>query len=132
MLSALDLPVCVASSSPAGRLRSKLAQTQLLEHFDPYVYSTERVANGKPYPDLFLLAANEMGCDPIRCIVVEDSLNGVVAGRRAGMHVVGFTAGSHCPPQHAEKLLEHGASQIAASYAELAGQIAQLRDREQV
>ena len=49
------------------------------------------VVNGKPEPDLFLHAAGTMGVHPGECIVVEDSVNGVLAGKAAGMRVIGFT-----------------------------------------
>ena len=51
------------------------------------------MANGKPAPDLFLHAALEMGVDPARCVVVEDSRYGVQAARAAGMDVLGYAGG---------------------------------------
>ena len=53
------------------------------------------VAKGKPAPDLFLHAATQMGADPARCLVIEDSLTGIRAARAAGMAVWRFTGGSH-------------------------------------
>ncbi len=52
------------------------------------VVSSDEVALGKPAPDVYLLAAARLGIDPTTCLVVEDSLNGVLAGRAAGMTVV--------------------------------------------
>ena len=46
---------------------------------------------GKPFPDLFLLAAERAGIDPARCLVIEDSPHGVEAAHRAGMRVVGLS-----------------------------------------
>jgi pseudouridine-5'-monophosphatase len=48
----------------------------------------ERIEHGKPAPDIFLLAAREMGADPRCCVVIEDSPVGVAAARAAGMQVV--------------------------------------------
>jgi HAD superfamily hydrolase (TIGR01509 family) len=47
----------------------------------------DEVARGKPAPDGFLLAARRLAVDPERCLVVEDSRNGVLAGKAAGMTV---------------------------------------------
>ena len=63
-LEALDLPVCVASSSGHESLRFKLELTGLYERFAGRIFSATEVANGKPAPDLFLHAARRMGMDP--------------------------------------------------------------------
>ena len=52
------------------------------------VVSSDEVPIGKPAPDVYLLAAARIGIAPGDCLVVEDSLNGVLAGRAAGMTVV--------------------------------------------
>ncbi len=52
------------------------------------IVSSDEVAAGKPAPDVYLLAASRLGVAPERCLVVEDSLNGVRAGKAAGMTVV--------------------------------------------
>lgn len=49
----------------------------------------DEVENGKPEPDIFLCAAKRLGTDPGECIVIEDSHRGVLAAKRAGMHVIG-------------------------------------------
>jgi len=110
---------CVASSSSNQSLHSKLASTDLRELFSPHIYSTELVKNGKPAPDLFLYAANQLNVLSADCVVVEDSANGVTAGKRAGMQVIGFTGGSHCPANHASSLQSNGADFIASSFSEV-------------
>ena len=92
-LERITLPVCVASSSPPDRLRFKLELTGLYERFAGHIFSAAEVANGKPAPDLFLHAARQMGVDPAGCVVVEDSRYGVLAGRAAGMDVLGYAGG---------------------------------------
>jgi HAD superfamily hydrolase (TIGR01509 family) len=92
-LERITLPVCVASSSPPERLRFKLELTGLYERFAGRIFSATEVANGKPAPDLFLHAARQMGVDPAECVVVEDSRYGVLAGRAAGMDVLGYAGG---------------------------------------
>ncbi len=57
------------------------------------------VKNGKPAPDLFLHAAQEMGAEPANCIVIEDSPAGIAAAKAAGMCVFAFTGAlTHASP----------------------------------
>ncbi|APG86826.1 haloacid dehalogenase-like family (plasmid) [Sinorhizobium americanum CCGM7] len=119
LLRQLPLRRCVASSSAPEKLRLGLELTGLWSHFDPDVFSSVMVKVGKPAPDLFLFAAGQMGVEPARCVVVEDSIAGVRAGVAAGMTVIGFTAGGHCLEDHGERLLSAGATVIAQSAKEL-------------
>lgn len=112
-------PTAVASSATADRLQRKLEITGLRELFDPHIYSSQMVPNGKPAPDLFLHAASKVGIAPDRCMVIEDSMNGVRAGRAANMFTVGFTGGSHADAGLAERLLKAGAHLVVASHDEL-------------
>lgn len=120
LLAGLAQPFCVASSSQPEKLRLGLELADLWRRFDPYVFSASMVKDGKPAPDLFLLAASAMGHAPHRCIVVEDSLAGVTAGIAAGMQVIGFTAGRHCGPDHGERLRTAGATFLAQTTEEIA------------
>jgi HAD superfamily hydrolase (TIGR01509 family) len=110
----------VASSSSTRGLGVKLRKTGLWALFDPHVYSTELVEHGKPAPDLFLHAAKGLGVVPARCLVIEDSINGVRAGRAAGMEVWGFTGGGHCGPGAGARLRDAGAHDVMASWADAA------------
>ena len=56
-------------------------------HFTTWV-SSEEVAGGKPAPDVFLEAARRMEVDPAKCAAIEDSHNGILAARAAGMTVL--------------------------------------------
>lgn len=94
----LDSRYCVASSSRMDRIRLSLSVTGLLEHFEPDIFSSSAVKNGKPAPDLFLHAASAMGVEPSACVVIEDSAAGILAAKRAGMPVLAFTGGSHAQP----------------------------------
>lgn len=58
--------------------------------FDAYVHAMD-VTHGKPHPEVFLKAAGKLGLDPARCAVIEDSLMGLQAARRAGMAAIGLT-----------------------------------------
>lgn len=87
--------------------------------FDGHIYSASLVERGKPAPDLFLHAADQLGEDPARCVVIEDSAPGVTAGGRAGMFVIGFTAAGHCGPDHDRVLLEARADTVAGKADDL-------------
>lgn len=108
----------VASSSRVALLRDKLEMTGLAPLFAPHIYSTEQVARGKPAPDIFLFAAERLGVEPRNCLVIEDSLNGVRAGRAAGMAVWGFIGGGHCDAAFGEQLRKAGAERIIGDWGE--------------
>ncbi len=104
-LDTLDVPRCVASSSQPERIRLSLSVTGLLDRLEPHIFSASMVAKGKPAPDLFLHAAENMGADPAHCIVIEDSPAGIEAAKRAGMTVFAFTGASHaCVPGYRERI----------------------------
>jgi HAD superfamily hydrolase (TIGR01509 family) len=92
LLDAAGTPYCLASSGRRERVRFALATVGLLGRFDDRWWGAEDVVVGKPAPDLFLLAAREMGAVPEGCVVVEDAEVGVQAARAAGMVVLGFAA----------------------------------------
>lgn len=119
LLKKLTTPVCVASSSSVKRLQVSLTHVGLYDHFAPNIFSAEMVAHGKPKPDIFLYAARRMGFAPENCIVIEDSINGVLAARAAQMTCIGFTGGSHCGTDHASRLRDAGAAEIATDMTEL-------------
>jgi HAD superfamily hydrolase (TIGR01509 family) len=81
------VPVGVASSSPRERLHRTLGRAGLLDAFNVTVAGDE-VANGKPAPDMFLLAASKLDVAPRDCVVIEDSPPGVQAGLAAGMTTI--------------------------------------------
>ena len=113
------LPQCIASSSSPERLALSLEVLNMAALFEGRVFSASNVARGKPHPDIFLHAAEQMGVDARDCIVIEDSVGGVTAGRAAGATVIGFTAASHIQPGHDARLREAGADHVVASFAEL-------------
>lgn len=120
LLEAHDGARAVASSSRLHRLIHKLQHTGLYGYFEPHIYSGEQVENGKPAPDLFLFAAEKLAVMPERCLVIEDSANGVKAGRAAGMTVWGFVGGGHSHNGHGGQLLEAGAHRVVDSHEDLA------------
>src|SRR6267142_3715361 len=126
MLDGLEVPVCVASSSAPEQIRRKLELTGLLAHFGQNLFSATMVARGKPAPDLFLYAAQQLATAPDRCLVIEDSPAGIDAALAAGMTAIGFCGGSHCGPEHGTRLQARGAALVMDDMLELATAIAKL------
>ncbi|MCM8534829.1 MAG: HAD-IA family hydrolase [Lentisphaeraceae bacterium] len=82
--------ICVASSGPMFKIKKAMKVTGLAPYFGDDLFSAYDLGVWKPEPDLFLLAADEMGVSPENCIVIEDSEVGVTAGVRAGMRVIHY------------------------------------------
>ncbi len=80
---AAGTPCVVASSSQRSHVGGWLERTGLREHFD-FVRSRDDVARAKPFPDLFLAAAEGLGLRPEQTLVLEDSANGLRASVAAG------------------------------------------------
>ena len=113
LLSGLQTPHCVASSSDLERVSFSLARTGLASYFGDRLYTSQMVAHGKPAPDLFLYAAARMQAMPARTLVVEDSASGVAAARAAGMTVWGFVGGSHYESRDGRaRLFDAGADRV--------------------
>lgn len=110
-LENIYLPKCVASNGEKHIVTDFLAITGLIDFFGhSKIFTRELVTNPKPYPDLYLHAAKTMGnVPPERCLVVEDSVVGVTAGKRAGMNVVGFIGANHHHEKSENQLLTAGA-----------------------
>lgn len=119
-VASLTLPKAVASSTGADFLREKLRLTGLLAAFDPHVYSADLVARAKPHPDIFLHAAEALAVEPVRCLAIEDSVNGVLSATAAGMTVWGFAGGGHMDEAAARRLREAGAERVVAHWDEAA------------
>lgn len=103
VLTRLDLPFCVATSSSPRRAEMSLRLVGLWDLCGDRLFTASQVARGKPEPDLFLFAADRMGAAPGRCLVIEDSLTGIRAARAAGMEIWRFTGGSHMGPDTPEE-----------------------------
>ena len=79
--------VAVASSSNMNHIINNMEKTGLKKYIDEFASGAE-VENGKPAPDVFLLAAERLGVKPEDCLVLEDSKAGVLAGSSAGAKVI--------------------------------------------
>ncbi len=120
-------PKAVASSSPLDRIRTSLEVTGLLRFFEPRLFSGSNVANGKPAPDLFLLAAKTLRINPADCIVVEDSVAGITAASAAGMRPIGFVGRNPVEGALANDLRAAGARAVVADMRALKATIIDLR-----
>ncbi|HTO55404.1 MAG TPA: HAD family hydrolase [Myxococcota bacterium] len=90
VLARITTPICVASNGRHTTMQVTLRKTALWERFAGRIYSSMDVPRPKPFPDLYLHAAGQMGAAPARCAVVEDSPSGISAARAAGMTVFGY------------------------------------------
>lgn len=86
-----EVRLALASSSPRRFIDRVLRCLRLTEAFE-VVVSADDVRRGKPEPDIFLAVAQRLGVPPSACVVIEDSKNGMLAARRAGMTVVGLVS----------------------------------------
>ena len=96
LLSALNtnaIPVALASSSPTSWINIMLERFSLRDSFQAVVSADELAGQGKPSPAIYLLTATRLGVRPNRCIAIEDSKNGVLSAKNAGMFCVGYRNG---------------------------------------
>jgi HAD superfamily hydrolase (TIGR01509 family) len=90
-LDAAGLPYAIGSNGSGVKMQVTLGQhPALLARFRGHVYSGQDLGMPKPAPDLYLYAARQLGVDPHRAVVVEDSPNGAMAARAAGMRCMGY------------------------------------------
>jgi HAD superfamily hydrolase (TIGR01509 family) len=111
-LRQIALPAAVVSNSRMARVSASVRRAGLDTIFGERVFSAEQVARPKPYPDVYLHAARELGVEPARCVVVEDSISGLNAARAAGMKTIAFVGASHIPAGYADVLREMGINRI--------------------
>ena len=83
----------ILASSSSQRVIDKILTLSKLKKYFKHVISGYEVKKSKPAPDIFIKAAEIAGVTPGKCIVIEDSENGVLAAKRAGMKVIGFLNG---------------------------------------
>ncbi len=112
---------CIASSGSLDKIANSLKATGLQFYFsDNEIFSSQMVKRGKPEPDLFLYAAQKMAVLPEHCFVIEDSVYGIMAAKKAGMKAFGFVGASHAIGEaYAQKLMEAGADKIFSTMSTL-------------
>ena len=112
-LTRAGVPRAVATSASRRDLERALEALGLREHIDVAV-TADDVRRGKPHPEVYLKAAEHLGVDAAACIVFEDAIVGVQAGRAAGMRVIGVTT-AHT----ADELLAAGAERAVPHFEEV-------------
>ena len=117
--------LCVASSGAVSKMEMTLGAVGLLPVFDGLLFSAQDCGRGKPCPDVFLTAAQVMNVDVGRCVVVEDTLEGVQAAIAAGMQVFGFVRDAFAPCDE----MERAGAQLFDDMAALEGVIYSLNGR---
>jgi HAD superfamily hydrolase (TIGR01509 family) len=116
-LELMNVPRAVVSSSSHAWVDGWLDRLQLTSRFH-FTICRGDAPRIKPAPDLYLAAANRLGVDARRCLVIEDSLNGLVAAKAAGMRV-------WIVPNRVTSCLDFSAAdRVLHSLAEWAGEIA--------
>jgi HAD superfamily hydrolase (TIGR01509 family) len=115
-----QLPKAVASSSSTRWIRTHLAHLGLADEFGDHVYSgREHVERGKPAPDIYLHAADQLGIAIGDCVILEDSEVGATGALASGARVIGLAAGRHCVDGHADALRALGVADVANSFDEV-------------
>jgi HAD superfamily hydrolase (TIGR01509 family) len=115
------LPKAVVSSSSTRWIRRHLDHIGLGDAFGDHLYSgREHVERGKPEPDLYLYAADKLGVPIDRCAILEDSQVGATGAVASGGFVIGLCAGSHCAPDHADRLRALGVATVAHDFDQVA------------
>jgi len=108
-----DFLLAVGSSAPQINVDLALNTMAIQDYFQAVV-TGEQVTQGKPAPDTFLLAAQKLGLEPSHCVVVEDAVQGVEAGKCAGMAVIAVTTTRERADLHQADLIVDCLSEVTA------------------
>ncbi|MCW0207580.1 MAG: HAD family phosphatase [Achromobacter sp.] len=115
---ALDGRIAVASGADRRKVELQLAKVGIADCFGGRVFSGHEMPRSKPWPDVYLAAAEALGVDPRRCAIVEDTVTGATAGVAAGATVFGYSpdANGH---SGAEALRGVGVARVFTDMAQL-------------
>ena len=91
------IPKAIATSAPPSNVEFTLERTGI-KHFFHTILDDTFITHSKPHPEIYLKAITALHMPAERCIVIEDSLSGVKAGKEAGCRVVGITT-THSPEE---------------------------------
>ena len=95
-LKKLNIKIGLATSSPYRLLNAVLSTLNIRAYFD-FVHSAENESYGKPHPVVYISVAEALSVKPSKCLVIEDSFNGVISGKAAKMDVVCIPEKTHEP-----------------------------------
>lgn len=87
LINKIKVPIGVASSGPATKIKLNLTTTGLIDKFGDNIFSCYDIESWKPEPDIYLHAAKQLGFRPEDCAVIEDSISGVKAATAGGFDV---------------------------------------------
>jgi HAD superfamily hydrolase (TIGR01509 family) len=129
MLRANRVPVALASSSPMSWINIVLERFDLRRAFDVVVSADELDGKGKPSPAIYLRTAHKLGVKPQECLVVEDSMNGVLSAKNAGMFCIGFRNGFNEEQDISRAdIIIHDMAELPAIFTKLVGEGEGARD----
>ena len=89
IISSQGLIIALATSS-SKKLINCVLKVLKIEHYFKHIQSAEDLKYGKPHPEVFLKCAEAINIQPSDCLVIEDSLNGIISAKAAGMNVIGI------------------------------------------
>ncbi|RCL03850.1 MAG: family IA [Candidatus Tokpelaia sp. JSC161] len=120
-IQSLKIPYCVCSNSASSSIKNMLRLTNLYDLFKERIFSASEVGSkkAKPAPDVYLYAAHTYKVQPEKVMVLEDSVHGVTAAKKAGMRVIGFTGGRHAWSGISHDLMKAGAETTIRRHADL-------------
>ena len=96
-LQAQGVPTAIATSSNCDKMACLYARHPEIKNLVTAVLTAEDARRSKPAPDCYLAAAERLGADISKCIVFEDSPNGLAAGRASGAFVIGVCTSLAAP-----------------------------------
>jgi HAD superfamily hydrolase (TIGR01509 family) len=110
-LDAAGIPYAIGSNGSPRKMQITLGQhAGLIDRFGGRIFSGQDMPRPKPFPDVFLHAAQSMAADPASCVVVEDSPTGAGAAKAAGMRCMGYA------PHGSAGLVAEGAQPFASMF----------------
>lgn len=120
----IKIPKCIVSNGDRKTVLEFLKITQLSDYFKEHnVFTREQVSKPKPSPDLYLFAAEKLNIAPSNCLVIEDSIIGITAAKKAGMKVLGFTGANSFHENMTAQIKDAGADHIIHDLLEILNHI---------
>ncbi|HTH61142.1 MAG TPA: HAD family phosphatase [Paraburkholderia sp.] len=122
--------MAVASGADRVKVEMQLKKIGVFDCFAGRIFSGHEMPRSKPHPDVYLAAAAGVGVEPARCVVVEDTVTGALAGLAAGATVFGYSPdepGQQLAHSSAAALRDAGAAHVFTDMAELPALLAQWR-----
>jgi beta-phosphoglucomutase len=90
LLERNNIPIAMATSGPRVNIDFVIDRTSTTRFFSQ-IFDASSVSKGKPDPEIYLKTIDSLGMSPQNCIVIEDSINGILAAKSAGAKVIGIT-----------------------------------------